>query len=84
MSERELIARYIEEHPRYPGPEHALLMESGVPVWALIAHLQLAAGGDVDLTAADYQVPPEAVRAALAYYHQHRAVLDARILLNSA
>ncbi|MCC6625833.1 MAG: hypothetical protein IT340_00400 [Chloroflexi bacterium] len=48
-----------------------------------MAHLR-GAGGDADQTAADYDVPRAAVAAALAYYRQHQAVIDARITLNAA
>ena len=30
-----------------------------------------------------YEIPADAVRAALAYYDRHRAVIDARLLLNA-
>lgn len=79
-----LIARYIEENPRRPGPLHARLKESGVEVWALISYLYKAMQGDRAATARDYDVPLEAVQAADAYYHRHRAVIDARIAVNAA
>jgi uncharacterized protein (DUF433 family) len=79
-----LIERHIDASwDRYPGGRaDARLLDSGVPVWALIG--QLEAGGDLDQVAADYSLPREAVEAALAYYRRHRALIDARILLNTA
>jgi uncharacterized protein (DUF433 family) len=76
-----LIARYIEENPAKPGPADARLIGYGVPVWALIGYLP-AVGHRARNVAADYDLPPEAVEAALAYYKRHRAVIDARIAAN--
>jgi uncharacterized protein (DUF433 family) len=78
----ELIARYVAEDPELPGPLHARLKESGEKVWLLIAYLRGAAGGDIARTAADYELPKEAVRAAEAYYRRHKALIDARIAVN--
>ena len=79
-----LIARYIEENPRRPGPLHARLKESGVEIWALISYLQKAMQGDRSSTARDYDLPIEAVEAAEAYYHRHQDILNARIAVNAA
>lgn len=81
MSHADLIARYIEENPTKPGSADARLIGYGVPVWALIGYLP-AVGGQARKVAADYDLPVEAVEAALAYYEQHRAVIDARIAAN--
>lgn len=35
-------------------------------------------------TAAAYELPEAAVRAALAYYRQNRELIDARLLLHDA
>lgn len=80
-----LIERHIDPNwDRYPGRRaDARLLDSGVPVWALIGQLE-AGGGDLDQVAADYNLPLEAVEAALAYYRRHRALIDARLLLNTA
>jgi uncharacterized protein (DUF433 family) len=40
--------------------------------------------GDVAQLAAAYALPREAVEAALAYYHRHKELIDARIALNAA
>ena len=80
-----LIGRHVDPNwDRYPGGRaDARLLDSGVPVWALIGQLE-ADGGDLDRVAADYNLPREAVEAALAYYRRHRSLIDARILLNTA
>ena len=78
MIEQELINEYIEQDPIRPGPASVRLRASGVSVWALVAYYQ-AAGNDLERVAADYQLPREAVEAALAYYRCHQASIDARI-----
>jgi uncharacterized protein (DUF433 family) len=76
------LERWIEPNPFAPGLQEAQLVEYGIPVWALIAHLRVA--GDPQRVAEDYEVPLEAVEAALAYYALHRYLIDARIALNDA
>lgn len=85
MDEQHLIEQYIDpDWDRYPrGRADARLKDYGVPVWALIGQLR-AIGGDLDQLARDYQVPREAVEAALAYYRHNQKYIDARLLLNSA
>lgn len=79
----ELIARWIEDDPRRPGPANARLVRYGVNVWALIVYWK-EAEGNVDLVIRDYAVPEAAVQAAIAYYRRNPAVIDARIELNSS
>jgi hypothetical protein len=79
-----LIAQYVEENPRRPGPLHARLKESGIEIWALISYLYKAMDGDRVATARDYDVPLEAVEAADTYYHRNKSVIDARIAVNAA
>jgi uncharacterized protein (DUF433 family) len=85
MDERELIERYVDlDTDRYPaGRADARLHTYGVPVWALIGQLR-ALDGDVEQLARDYELPREAVEAALAYYRCNKIYIDARLLLNSA
>lgn len=83
MNQKALIERYIELDPRRPGPSEARLRQSGVPVWILVAQLS-GMNGDVEQVAADYHLPLEAVHAALAYYHCHTPIIDARIAMNAA
>lgn len=73
----------VEPDPHRPGPDRARLVDDGIPVWALIAHLQ-GLDGDVSAVARDYMVSEGAVVAAIAYYLKHRSVIDARIAMNAA
>ncbi len=77
----DLIAKYIEENPYYPGPADVRLRNACVPVWALILYWK-AAERDSARVAADYAVPLEAVEAAVAYYQQNTAVIEARLAAN--
>jgi uncharacterized protein (DUF433 family) len=81
VSQEDLIARYIEENPAKPGPADARLIGYGVPVWALIGYLP-AVGHRARRVAADYDLPVEAVEAALAFYKRYQAVIEARIAAN--
>ena len=78
---RQLIARWIEPHPWKGGAAEARLKVGKVSVWAIIGHLG-GEDGDVRRVADDYDVPIEAVEAALAYYREHRAVIDDRLAAN--
>ena len=66
-----LIARYIERDPAQPWPGGERIKHLHTPVWALIGYYKLGAGGDIDLVAEDYELPRDAVAAALAFYHTH-------------
>jgi uncharacterized protein (DUF433 family) len=87
-----LIQHYVEENPQFPGAARAWLVASGVPVWAIVGYFQCAIGGDADhpapkqlaQVAADYDLPEEAIVAALAYYRRHRRPIDERIAENAA
>jgi uncharacterized protein (DUF433 family) len=83
MTDDELIATYIEQHPRKPGPDDALLIGSGVSVWVVISSW-LQYDGDVSCVAHAYDIPVIAVRAALAHYRKYKTILDARLLLEAA
>lgn len=76
-----LIERYIEQNPHRPGLDEARLIGYGVAVWALIGYLS-GASGDVARVAEDYNIPLEAVQAAIAYYDEHRILIDARRAAN--
>jgi uncharacterized protein (DUF433 family) len=76
-----LIAKYIEENPYHPGPADVRLQDACVPVWALILYWK-AAEEDSERVAADYSIPRDAVDAAVAYYRQHTAVIEARLAAN--
>jgi uncharacterized protein (DUF433 family) len=79
----DLIKRYIEPDPHRSGPAYARLKESGVHVWALVGHWQ-ATGRETEPVAQDYELPREAVQAALAYYRRHTAAIDAHLAANAA
>jgi uncharacterized protein (DUF433 family) len=82
MSYEHLIPTYIEENPYQPGVADARLKEYGVPVWALIGFWELAKR-DVAEVASAYELPEEAVHAAIGYYNEHRCEIDERIAANT-
>jgi uncharacterized protein (DUF433 family) len=78
----ELIDRYIEPNPHKPGEAEVRLRGSGVSVWVIVDYWS-SAGFDKQQVANDFDLPLEAVEAALAYYKVHKLLVDARIALNS-
>ena len=82
MSNSVDIAEYIELNPHVPGIAEARLKGYGVAVWGLIGHLP-AVKGDLAALARDYGVPVEAVEAAVGYYQEYRALINARIAANT-
>src|SRR5687767_3993061 len=67
----------IEADPNWPGPDHVVLKDTGIPVWAIVGYLQSLTGTDVDTsiareailrTAADYEIDETLVHAAISYY----------------
>lgn len=85
LTEEQLIQRYIDpDWDRYPGRRaDARLRDSGVPVWALVGHLRVV-GDNVDRVATDYELPREAVDAALAFYRRYKGLIDARLAHDTA
>ncbi|MGD9893934.1 MAG: DUF433 domain-containing protein [Dehalococcoidia bacterium] len=83
MDTSQLIERYIELDPHRPGLGEARLKDSGVPVWALVGHMN-AVHSRVVRVAEDYDLPVEAVEAAMEYYRRHQAAIDARLEANAA
>jgi len=81
--DRAALDRLIDPGPPSSGRDEARLAGYGMPVWVIIAYLQGPDGG-VARTASAFHVPESAVRAAIHYYDKHRAVIDARIVLNSS
>jgi uncharacterized protein (DUF433 family) len=79
----DLVDRWVELDPWRPGSAQARLKDYGIHIWALIGHLP-AARGDIRVVAEDYQIPVEAVEAALAYYTRHRGAIDAKLEANAA
>lgn len=78
-----MLAQHIEEDPDAPGPGDARLVESGVPVWALVGYLP-AVDGQAKQVAAAFALPEAVVAAALAYYARHKCAIDARLAANTA
>ncbi len=76
-----LIARYIAPRPYDSGRANAYLPEFGFRVATLIAYMQ-SVGNDAAETATFYEIPDDAMNAAIAFYRQNQAVIDARILLD--
>jgi uncharacterized protein (DUF433 family) len=77
MTGPHLVRKYIEPAA---SPADAWISGYGVDIWALIAYLRVV-DGDIDQVAKAYDLPREAVEAALAYYSQHEKVIDARLML---
>lgn len=78
MVTTDLIAQYIEENPHRPGPGDAIIRGVGVSVW-IVVEAYRASGRDSERIARAWDIPREAMDAALAYYAKHTAAIDARI-----
>ncbi|MGI8854738.1 MAG: DUF433 domain-containing protein [Thermomicrobiales bacterium] len=83
LTDEDLIARYIVPHPTKMGVDQAVIAGYGVSVWALVGYLR-GTDATAERVAADYDLPVEAVEAAMAYYRQHKALFDSRIAVNDA
>ena len=60
---------------------NAHLAISGDLVWAIVGYSR-SAGGDLDRVAADFKITRSAVDAAMAYYNDNKAFIDAKLPLN--
>jgi uncharacterized protein (DUF433 family) len=80
--EDDLIAPYIVENPCKPGRANARLIDYGIAVWASIGALE-AAHNNIAEVAADYELPPDAIKAAIAFYQRYKEITDDRRLGNS-
>lgn len=66
--------------PHRPGIQRARLFEYNVPIWPLIAFMtDVDDEAEVARIGHDYNVPPSAVRAAVAFYREHQAAFDTLI-----
>lgn len=65
----------------YDGPHQARIKDHGTPLWILAARLPVHSF-DGRALAAEHELPWEAFQAAMAFYDRHKAVIDARVLLN--
>ena len=74
-----LIGKYIDT-------SHGILKARVVPeeihVWAIIGYLQAIDWNEAK-TANDYDLPLEAVQAAVAFYKKHSAAIDAYLEMNA-
>jgi uncharacterized protein (DUF433 family) len=77
----ESLSHQIALDPDDPQPAEARTREKWIHVWAIIGFLQ---GNNWDLgkAAAGYQIPRDAVQAAVEYYRAHQAEIDARLEAN--
>jgi len=82
-AEERAIARWIEPNPHKPGPAEAWVLPYCVSEWVIIRQLQIE-NDDVAEVAEFFEIPVEAVEAAVAYYHRHQAPIDERIARNRA
>jgi uncharacterized protein (DUF433 family) len=82
MSTDALIDRFIAQDPYRSGAAEAVIAGFGVSVWAVVGHLMWT-NFDVHATAQSYELPVEAVQAALAYYQRHKCEIDARLEANT-
>lgn len=78
--EVDLIDRYIKPHPSDRGRTYAYFPDHGHSVSAVVRALRMQ-DGDIGQTAADWELPEEAVRAVVAFYRRYRDYIDARILI---
>ena len=67
--------------PHRLGRDRVRLEPYGIPVWALIAHLQ-GVEWDAAQAAADYGIPEFAVSVAIDHYRAEPQYIDAFLLLN--
>lgn len=81
-AEDELIARHIWVDPEGEGWAEARLADGGVAVWAIVAAAD-SAGGHEGAAVERYELSDEQLRAAMAYYRRHKALVDAVVLLSS-
>jgi uncharacterized protein (DUF433 family) len=77
-----LIERHIEPDAR--RPDDARLRVYGVSVWTIVGYWRDVADRDVERVAEDYEISAEAVRVALAFYQEHRDLIDARLAYNAS
>ena len=77
------IRTWLEPDPRRGGADEVRLKNFCISVWAIVGYWK-ANGGDAARVASDYDVPVEAIDAALAWYQRHRDVIDARLEANVA
>ena len=80
-TDQALIARWIEAQPE--RLDEVRLAKYGIEVWAVVGYAR-GTDGDLAEVARAYELPIDAVRAALAYYRRHPLPIDARLEKNAA
>jgi uncharacterized protein (DUF433 family) len=84
-TEQALIGRWLE--PDALRPAEMRVVEHGIELWALIGYARGLDGTEQEVAervAQAYDLPVDAVRAALAYYRRHPLQIDARLEANEA
>ncbi len=81
LKSEERFSRYIEENPFKPGLANARLVESGMAIWAFAGALE-AAENDAAQIARDFELSPEQVEAAIAYYQRYKEIINDRRVAN--
>ena len=82
-----LIARWLEPHPYKGGKAEYRVAGRGVQMWALASYFRTDDGPKADYldqAARAYDLPREAVEAALAFYRRHQVIIDDRMDANAA
>ncbi len=82
MTNDELIETWIELNPHKQRKEEAVIRHTLVPVWSLVG-FSAAYHGDLARVAKGFNIPLEAVEAAMAYYAANKCVIDNRIEANA-
>ena len=79
--------RTTEQDPHDLGRHNARFVGHGTHLWAVLNSLRRATGdvsasaADVSMAAEEWDLPEEAIRAAIRYYELHRDLYDAYFLL---
>src|SRR5438045_2772605 len=79
--ESALIDRWVRPNPHRPS--EMILAEYGTALWAIIGYAR-GMEHDIEGIARGYNVPEDAVRAALACYRRHPLQIDAKLAANAA
>jgi uncharacterized protein (DUF433 family) len=75
------IARWIEPAAADTDPADCCVLPRRVPVWAIIGQLKLEYW-KAEVVAGEYELPLEAVQAAMAYYRRNQRDVDQRVAAN--
>lgn len=84
LNEQQLIEKHVDlDYDRYGGRADARMKRTGVSIWAIVSYLGVY-DGDTNKVAWVYDLSPDEMDAALAYYRRNKKYVDARVLLNEA